>query len=208
MKKICLFLLLILFAVAALTSCGAGGGAGSGSATTSYYANWTCGQSTQCASVMGGPSGSQGPFSALSACQSWCNTYIPGACSCSSTPSGGGGGGGSPTLASITVTPANISIPLGLTQQYTATGHYSDGTTQDITTQVYWSSGTPTVASMNLAGQATGLGPGSTLITASVQTGSGISGSTTLTVTPLALLSITVTPANPSVAVGDRKSVV
>lgn len=52
---------------------------------------------------------------------------------------GGGGGGGSeppspPTLSSIAVTPAGPSIPLGSTQQFTATGNYSDGSTQNLTT--------------------------------------------------------------------------
>ncbi len=91
MKKTFLLLALILCFVAMLTSCGGGVGE-SGGTTASYYANWTCGTSTQCVSVMGAASGSQGPFSALSACESWCDTYIPGACSCSSTAGGGGGG--------------------------------------------------------------------------------------------------------------------
>ena len=90
MKKTFQFWALILFAAVSLTSCGGGSAGGSAGTTTSYYANWTCGTSTQCTSVMGAASGSQGPFSALSDCQSWCNTYIPGACSCSSSGSGGG----------------------------------------------------------------------------------------------------------------------
>jgi hypothetical protein len=43
-------------------------------------------------------------------------------------------------LTSITVTPANPSIALLGTQQFTATGYYSDGTTEDLTTEVIWSS--------------------------------------------------------------------
>src|SRR5207237_6636066 len=41
-------------------------------------------------------------------------------------------------LQSIGVTPANPSVPKGLTQQFTATGTYSDSSTQDLTTQVTW----------------------------------------------------------------------
>ncbi len=37
------------------------------------------------------------------------------------------------TLQSIAVTPANPSIAKGATQQFTATGTYSDGTTQNLT---------------------------------------------------------------------------
>ena len=50
------------------------------------------------------------------------------------------------TLTSIAVTPANPIIAPGATQQFTATGTYSDGTTQDITTSVTWSSSDTTDA--------------------------------------------------------------
>ena len=42
--------------------------------------------------------------------------------------------GPAPTLTSIAVTPANPSISTGTTQQFTATGTYSDQSTQNITT--------------------------------------------------------------------------
>ena len=40
------------------------------------------------------------------------------------------------TLVSIVVTPANATINAGSTQQYTATGNYSDGSQQNITASV------------------------------------------------------------------------
>jgi Bacterial Ig-like domain (group 2) len=40
-------------------------------------------------------------------------------------------GGGGKTLQSIKVTPANATIAKGLTQQFTATATFSDGSTQD-----------------------------------------------------------------------------
>ena len=46
------------------------------------------------------------------------------------------------TLVSIAVTPANPSIAKGTTQQFTATGTYSDSSTANITSSVTWSSGT------------------------------------------------------------------
>ncbi len=108
-----------------------------------------------------------------------------------------------PTLVSITVTPANPTIYLGNTQQFTATGIYSDGSTQNLTSQVTWSSGTTTVATISGGGLATGVALGSSLITATL---GAISGSTTLTVVnapppppPPTLVSITVTPVNPTV---------
>jgi len=102
---------------------------------------------------------------------------------------GGGGGGTSPsgvTLQSIAVTPANPTIPKGLTNQFTATGTYSDGTSQNITASVTWSSGTTSVATVVSGGLASGVGVGSSVITA---TSGLVSGSTTLTVTAATLQS-------------------
>jgi len=84
------------------------------------------------------------------------------------------------TLVSITVTPSNPSITVGTTQQFTATGTYSDSSTQNITASVTWSSSYTSKATINNAGLATAVAVGSTTITA---TSGGISGSTMLTVT-------------------------
>ena len=43
-----------------------------------------------------------------------------------------------PTLTSIAVTPANPTIQFGGTQQFAATGTYSDGSTQNLTGSVTW----------------------------------------------------------------------
>jgi hypothetical protein len=76
-----------------------------------------------------------------------------------------------PTLTSIAVTPANASIAVGGTQQFTATGTYSDGTTQDLTATAIWTSATPTVATITSpGGLATGLASGTTVITAACGT--------------------------------------
>ena len=40
------------------------------------------------------------------------------------------------------MTPANPSIAPGTTEQFTATGTYSDSTTENLTTQVTWASAT------------------------------------------------------------------
>ena len=108
-----------------------------------------------------------------------------------------------PTLSSISVGSANITLHVGLTRQFTATGSYSDGSTQDITASVTWSSATATVATISNAaanyGVATAVSAGSTTITA---TSGSLSGSTTLNVTSSTLVSIGVTPAAPSIATG------
>ncbi len=104
----------------------------------------------------------------------------------------------SASLVSIAVAPTSPSIPRGLTQQFTATGTYSDGSTQNLTSTATWNSSTPTVATVSAAGLATGVAAGSSSVTA---TSAGItSNSAVLSVTPPTLVSIAVTPARASVA--------
>ncbi|MGH9680584.1 MAG: Ig-like domain-containing protein, partial [Candidatus Acidiferrales bacterium] len=103
------------------------------------------------------------------------------------------------SLASIAVTPANPSIAKGLTQQFTATGTYSDNSTRNLTSSVTWTSGTTTTATITNAGLASALATGTTTIQAK---SGAIDGSTVLTVTPPTLVSIAVTPANSSVLTG------
>ena len=90
-------------------------------------------------------------------------------------PAGCGGGGGNspgPTLVSISVTPANASIVTGGSQQLTATGTFSDGTTRDVSTQITsWSSSPTGVVRISVAGLVTSLGvTGSVTITAAIGT--------------------------------------
>jgi hypothetical protein len=102
-------------------------------------------------------------------------------------------------LASISLSPPDASLAMGSTQQLTATGIYSDGSKQDISSRVAWSSSQIAVATINGSGTATGLAPGSATITAAA---GAIVGTTTLSVTAAHLVSIAVTPAAPSIALG------
>lgn len=106
-------------------------------------------------------------------------------------------------LVSIAVTPANASIAAGTTQQFTATGTYSDGSTQNLTSSAAWTSSVTSVATVNSTGLAAGVAAGSTSI---IATSGSISGSTTLTVAAPTLVSIAVTPANPSFALGTTQA--
>ncbi len=107
------------------------------------------------------------------------------------------------TLTSITITPPDPSIAKGLTVQLTATGNFTDGSTQDLTHYAGWTSAANSIAQVSnfstSAGLVTGINPGTTTIKA---TAYGIIGSTTVTVTPATLSSIAVTPTNPSIAKG------
>ncbi len=89
-------------------------------------------------------------------------------------------GAAPPTLSSIAVTPANPSIAKGTTQQFAATGTFSDGSTQNLTSTATWSSSNTSVATINSAGLASGVATGSTTMQA---ISGSVSGSTTLTVT-------------------------
>ena len=74
------------------------------------------------------------------------------------------------TLSSVTITPANSSVAVGATQQFTATGIFSDGTTKDISSSVTWTSGTTSVATISTSGFATGVATGTAVITATIHT--------------------------------------
>ena len=104
----------------------------------------------------------------------------------------------SPTLVRIDVSPPNVTILTLTTQEYQATGVYSDNSTVDLTTTATWASLATSVATLN-GTIATGISAGTTTISA---TFNGIFGSTPLTVTGATLTSIVVTPINPTAPVG------
>ncbi len=110
-----------------------------------------------------------------------------------------------PALLSIAVTPLDPSVAIGGTEQFTATGTYGDNSTANLTTQVQWSSGNTSVATIvsgQNGGLATAVASGNYTITATLGT---VSGSTNLNVAPVTLVSIAVTPASPSIANGQTE---
>jgi hypothetical protein len=109
---------------------------------------------------------------------------------------------GSAALVSIAITPATGTVPAGRPLQFYATGTYTDGSTQDLSSLVTWSSSAPSVATINAAGLASGLIVGSTTITAASGT---VQGTAMLTVTSPVLASVAVTPANASIAAGETQ---
>jgi len=86
-----------------------------------------------------------------------------------------------PALLSITVTPEFPSITGTNTQQFTATGTYSDSTTQNLTNSVTWASSAPGVATIGATGLAAGVAPGTTTISAAL---GAVTGNMVLTVNP------------------------
>jgi hypothetical protein len=110
-------------------------------------------------------------------------------------------------LVGITVSPTTASVAAGDTQQFTATGVYSDLSTADLTDSVTWSSSLHSAATVSNAsgsqGLATGVGPGATTVTAT-DLSSLIQGTAVLTVTPAVLESITLSP--PTVSLGGGQT--
>jgi trimeric autotransporter adhesin len=109
------------------------------------------------------------------------------------------------TISSIMLMPANPSVNVGGTEQFMAMAMFSDGTSEDITSQSNWtSSNTGAVTVSNAAGfqgLATAVAPGTSTITATM---GSLSGSTSMTVNA-ALASIALTPANPNVPNGETE---
>jgi len=106
------------------------------------------------------------------------------------------------TLVSISVTPASALIAINTNQHFTAIGTYSDGSTRDITSLVTWQSPNSAVATTSKLGVASGIGVGTSNITATMQS---ITGSSLLTVSSAVVSRIAITPLNASVSLGRQQ---
>lgn len=107
-----------------------------------------------------------------------------------------------PSLVSIQVNPPLPLTSVGAVQSFTAIGTFNDGSTQNLTTSVTWSTSSLAVATIGSNGVAMGVGSGQTTITA---TAGAVSGSSVLTVTFATLSSIAVSPANPTIVAGTNQ---
>lgn len=102
----------------------------------------------------------------------------------------------------ISLVPANATAVVGEGLAYSATGTYTDGSTQPIAGGLTWTSTNPTVAEISPSGFVTTLSPGSTTIRATMTTSVGpVSGDTTLTVQAAPVLSLA--PATANLIVGQ-----
>lgn len=110
---------------------------------------------------------------------------------------GGSGGTSSATPVSITISPSQATVAAGLTQQFGATAKFSDGTVRAV--GATWSSSDISVATVDSHGLATTHLQGAISIGASL---GGVSSSASLTVSPPAPVSLSITPANSKVLIG------
>jgi hypothetical protein len=99
------------------------------------------------------------------------------------------------TLSSIAITPASVTLPLNGTQQYVATGTYSNGTTANLASSVTWASSSPTAVSIGSTGLATDLSSSANTVSITASQGSIRSNASVVTVPPV-LTSIAITPAS------------
>jgi hypothetical protein len=106
------------------------------------------------------------------------------------------------SLASIVIAPANPVVAMGDSEHFVATGIYADGTKQDLSSTVTWSSANPEIAPIDKSGTAVAKKSGSTLITAA---SGSISGGATLTIPPASLVSINIMAPSLSIPKGNTE---
>ena len=104
-------------------------------------------------------------------------------------------------LKTIQTIPINPDVPLGNELQFRAKGEYSDGSFRDLTSQVKWQSSNTDVAAITQVGFAQSMSMGTTLISASLDKIN--SDPQHLTVSAPRLVSIVVSPSNPTVNVAE-----
>ncbi|MEC4727344.1 Ig-like domain-containing protein [Shewanella sp. D64] len=105
------------------------------------------------------------------------------------------------SLVELIVSPANASIAVGVEQEYTATGIFSDGNSKDLTRASFWTSSDVGIASINHTGIATSYLPSEVHVTARYI---GFTATAELTVTPAELSYIQVTPVDIKVPKGTE----
>lgn len=110
-------------------------------------------------------------------------------------------------LQSIAIAPASGGVPAGYQRPFSATGHYSDGTSADVTSQVSWSTEDATIANIQSGGGAnngllSGVAPGTTGVTASL---GAISQTVPVTVSNATLQSLSLSPANATLRRGQTQ---
>jgi len=107
---------------------------------------------------------------------------------------------GPPALLQISLTSKQSALPVGESEEITATGTFSDGSTQNLTDSVTWQSSALTVASITSLGNLKALAQGTAQISAS---SAGVTGSVSVTVEAPALLEISVSAQHSYLPIGE-----
>ncbi len=114
-------------------------------------------------------------------------------------------------ITALKVTPTTETVPVGLSKPFIATAILSDGkTTIDVTDSplISWTSSTPTTATINASGLATGVEVGTVTVKAAGVTpeGTELSDTATLEVTDAIITSLQVTPTTKTTPKGLSKT--
>jgi hypothetical protein len=116
---------------------------------------------------------------------------------------------GSASLRSVAIAPVAPRIPDGLSVSFTATGTFSDQSTQDLTDDVIWTSSPATVATISNDSGSQGVATSVSIGTATIEaTFAKKTARTTLTVTAAVVASIAVTPSTECILTGSTVSFV
>ena len=103
-------------------------------------------------------------------------------------------------LTAIAIAPTTGTLPLGISQRFSATGTFADGHTADVSDAVTWTSSAPAVADV---GAANGLADASTLGTTTITATSGTtSGTLALNTIAATIQSMVIAPATLQTGVG------
>ncbi len=105
------------------------------------------------------------------------------------------------SVSALQVIPAVTTIALGTKSQLQAIATFADGSTQDVSSQVQWSSHDPFIAGVDSLGLVTGSGIGQATVTATL---GAISRSATLTVTNAIATALQVIPPTASLPKGTK----
>lgn len=98
-----------------------------------------------------------------------------------------------PALQSLTVTPSSATLTVGDTRPLAVSGSYADGSTENLTSRVTYSSSAAAVVTVSAAGVVTAVAAGTATVTAT-DAGSGRTASAAITVQGKVPVSIAVTP--------------
>ena len=101
-------------------------------------------------------------------------------------------------VAAVVITPSAPNVVVGGTVALTATAQSASGQALG-PRPTTWTSGAPSIAAVSPTGVVTGVSPGTAVVFASIE---GVIGTTTVTVRPVAVATVAVTPATSTVVVG------
>jgi energy-converting hydrogenase Eha subunit A len=96
------------------------------------------------------------------------------------------------SLVALNITPSVAILYSGATQQFTATGLYSDNSSANLTASTIWSASNPSAATISTLGVATAIALGSTTITA---TADRMTSTASLSIVSTPVVSVALTPS-------------